>query len=290
MTAASARSPGKDVVLVTSAIGSPPAFLKITNHDERLLQTLCCLVRWIRDTSAETIVLCDGTMTPFDFSKVRAFAEKHGKTFETLVFQESDNFLKHGKGYGEGEVLEYAVENSAHLAEGGSFYKVTGRTFVANFDDIRKAHASDEAVFASPAWSLMPADGKTDTHRHLSAPFRNAMKLGPVRAARRAASIARILTHNLLRNGVASLRDDHTVWTQFYKCDVSFFRKHFLKAYTRVDDAANPIEHEYHRRLRGVRYAPMAIRPRIVGRNAGYDLPYDEEYSDEVRATAETLR
>lgn len=286
----SARRPGKDVVLVTSAIGSPPAFLKITNHDDRLNQTLCSLVRWIRDTSAETIVVCDGTMTPFDFSKVHMFAEKHGKTLEILTFQETDNYLRHGKGYGEGEVLEYAVNNSTHLADGGSFYKVTGRTFVANFDEIKKLHANNEAVFASPAWSLMPTDGKTDTHKHLSTPFRNALKLGPARAARRAVSMARILTHNLLSRGVLSLRDDDTVWTQFYKCDVAFFRKHFLKAYRHVDDSANPIEHEYHRRLRRVPYARMALRPRIVGRNAGYDLPYDEEYSDEVRAVAETLR
>lgn len=292
MTAARNGQPERDVILMTSAIGSPPAFLKITNHEERLHQTLCGLVRWIRDTSAETIVFCDGTMPSFDFSKVLKFAEEHGKTLELLLFQESDNYLKYGKGYAEGEVLEYALNHSAHLAEGGSFYKVTGRTFIANFEEIRALHERDEAVFASPAWSLMP-ESKHDTHethRNLSSRIENARAMGVITATRLILSNAERRLYNLFKHKEWSMREHRSVWTQFYKCDVSFFRKHLLKSYVRVSDLYNNIEHEYFRCLRGVAFTPMGVRMRIVGRNAGFDLQYDEDYAEEVQALARTLR
>lgn len=292
MTISSDAKPERDVILMTSAIGSPSAFLKITNHEERLHQTLCSLVRWIRDTSPKTIVFCDGTMPSFDFSKVTRFAEEHGKTLEVILFQESDKYLKYGKGYAEGEVLEYALNHSKHLAEGGSFYKITGRTFIANFEEIRALHEKDEAVFASPAWSLMPVSGhdKHETHRNLSTRIKSAYELGFGTTARIHLGQMERRLYNLFTRKQWSLREHRSVWTQFYKCDVSFFRKHLLKAYVRVSDLYNNIEHEYFRCLRGVPFAQMGVRLRIVGRNAGFDLQYDEDYSEEVQALARTLR
>lgn len=292
MTISSDAKPERDVILMTSAIGSPPAFLKITNHEERLHQTLCGLVRWIRDTSARTIVFCDGTMPSFDFSKVIKFAQEHGKTLEVILFQESDKFLKYGKGYAEGEVLEYALNHSKHLGEGGSFYKVTGRTFIANFKEIRTLHEKDEAVFASPAWALMPISNhdKHETHRNLSTKIKSAYMLGLGTSARILLGHVERLLHNLFTHKEWSLREYRSVWTQFYKCDVSFFRKHLLKSYRRVNDHYNNIEHAYFQCMRKTPYAQMAVRMRIVGRNAGFDLQYDEDYSEEVQALARTLR
>lgn len=150
------------VLLMTSAIRSPNAFQAITDFDARLRQTLCGLIRWIRDTSVETIVLCDGTMPTYDCARIMAFAKEYGKILETLIFRESDAYLTHGKSYAEGEVLEHAIANSAHLAEGKSFYKVTGRTFVENFDAIAALHEGDGTVFTGPASTLMPKDTPTD--------------------------------------------------------------------------------------------------------------------------------
>lgn len=285
------NAPEKDVILMTSAIGSPPAFLKITDHDERWHQTLCGLVRWIRDTSARTIVLCDGTMPTYDFSKVEKFAAENGKTIEILKFQESDNFMKHGKGYAEGEVLEFALNNSKHLSDGGSFYKVTGRTFVANFDEIKKIHAHDAAVFTGPAWALMPGGEHEKYMRtRLSSRLESLRGMDTSAVARLFLSKGKTLVKNIFSRGEYSLVEHDSVWTQFFKCDVSFFRKHLLKVYVHVDDAYNNIEHEYFKRMKRVQYAKMAVRPIIVGHNAGYGLLYDEEYSKEVQEMAKTLR
>lgn len=290
MTISTANTPKKDVILMTSAIASPAAYLVITNHEERLLQTLCGLVRWIRDTSANTIVLCDGTSPTFDFSKVQAFAKRYGKTLEILIFQESDNFLVHGKGYAEGEVIEYALTHSAHLGAGTNFYKVTGRTYVANFDEIRLEHENDDAVFFSPAWKLMPSSAGKHGHANLSARLHRLTWSKLIHIARQKMGSMRFFLWNLFVHGIWSPRDDHTVWTQFYKCDSDFFRKNLLKAYENVNDFYNSIEHAYYARLRATSFTPMSVRPRIVGLNGGFGSMYDENYNEEDIRLAESLK
>lgn len=238
----------RDVLLMGSAIRSPAAFQTITDERERLRQTLCGLIRWIRDTSVETIVLCDGTSPDYDFSRIETFAVTHGKTLEILLFErQNDQYATRGKSYGEGQVLEHAITHSAHLKPGGNFYKVTGRTFIENFDAIRAAHAADDAVFIGPASTMMPKSTPTDV-------------FGP-----------------------------RSVWTQFYKCGVDFFATHLMRAYVETDDKANPIECEYFERLQTLPHARFAIRPFIVGRNSGLNLPYDADFDAETMALAETF-
>lgn len=238
----------RDVLLVGSAIRTPKAFQSITDHDERLLQTLCGLVSWIRDTSVSTIVFCDGSEPVYDFSRIVAYAAEHGKTLEILLFRkENDKHDTHGKSHGEGRVLEHALLHSAHLHDGGNFYKVTGRTFIRNFDEIKIEHAADDVVFTGPASTLMPVGTSTDA-------------FGP-----------------------------RSVWTQFYKCGVAFFKDHLMAAYEGTHDKENPIECEYFARLQNLPHARFRIRPSIVGRNGGLNLPYDADFDEETATLARTF-
>ena len=240
--------PELDVLLMGSAIRTGKEYQAITDGDERWIQTLCSLVRWIRDTSVDTIVFCDGSEPGVDFSKIQAFAAEHGTELELLLFtKDRDLHATRGKSFGEGQVLEYAVTHSAHLRDGGTFYKVTGRTFVRNFDELRTLHAADDVVFTGPASSLMPKGTPGDA-------------FGP-----------------------------RSVWTQFYKCGVSFFKKHLMEAYRATDDRTNPIECEYFARLENLPHARFAAKPFIVGRNGGLNLPYDADFTDEDRTFARTL-
>lgn len=238
----------KDVLLMGSAIRTPKAFQAISASDVRLEQTLCSLIRWIRDTSVETIVLCDGSRPEYDFSRITPFAKEHGKTLEVLLFdKENDLYETRGKSYGEGQVLEYAMGHSTHLKSGGTFYKVTGRTFIKNFDEIKKLHAKDDAVFIGPASVMMPKETPKDVFGRRS------------------------------------------VWTQFYKCGVDFFSKHLLKAYLETNDNTNPIECEYFKRLQRAPHTRFAVKPFVVGRNGGLDLPYDADFDDETIALAKSF-
>lgn len=238
----------RDVLLMGSAIRTSAAFQAIAQTDVRLEQTLCGLIRWIRDTSVTTIVLCDGSEPAYDFTRIGAYAAERGKTLEVLLFhKENDKHETHGKSHGEGRVLEYAMLHSTHLRDGGTFYKVTGRTFIRNFDAIRAEHASDEVVFTGPASTMMPIGTPTDS-------------FGP-----------------------------RSVWTQFYKCGVDFFKEHLMGTYERTHDMENPIECEYFARLQNLPHARFRIRPSIVGRNGGLDLPYDADFTDDDKAFARTF-
>ena len=44
--------------------------------------------------------------------------------------------LEQGKGYGEGEIIEYALKNSAFLHSEREFIKLTGRITIENLDAI----------------------------------------------------------------------------------------------------------------------------------------------------------
>lgn len=237
----------RDVLLMGSAVRSPKVFQAITDPNVRLRQTLCGLIRWIRDTSVQTIVLCDGTDPDYDFARITRFATEHGKTLETLLFRESDAYLTLGKSYAEGEVLEFAIKHSSYLRDGGNFYKVTGRTFIQNFDEIKKEHVDDDSVFTGPASTMMPKDTPKDV-------------FGP-----------------------------SSVWTQFYKCGVGFFKENLMMAYKNTSDVTNPIECEYFARLQSLPHARFRVRPSIIGRNGGLDMPYDGDFSAEDMALAETF-
>ncbi len=77
--------------------------------------------------------------------------------------------------------------------------------------------------------------------------------------------------------------------TQFYKCGVDFFTKHLLRAYLDTDDKTNPIECEYFKRLQTLPHARFAIKPFIVGRNGGLNVPYDADFDDETITLARTF-
>ena len=52
--------------------------------------------------------------------------------------QDSEMISRKGKGYGEGKLVEFAVQNSRLIAQSGSFFKITGKTYVRNFLDLYK--------------------------------------------------------------------------------------------------------------------------------------------------------
>jgi hypothetical protein len=80
------------------------------------------------------IVVCDGT--GFDLSAhVRQLNESGDTdtTFEALCFQNDATMVeKRGKGYGEGELVEHALNHSRLLDAAGSFAKCTSKVWVTN--------------------------------------------------------------------------------------------------------------------------------------------------------------
>jgi hypothetical protein len=138
------------VLLITGAIDISTfhiPYTKLVDRNTRLAQYLDSLEYAIANYHNIThIVFCDNTNYQYDYSKLQEKAQQNGKILEILTFfGDYDAIQKRGKGYGEGEIIEYALTVSEALQKAECFYKLTGRIIVRNMDKIVKTTHSDTA-------------------------------------------------------------------------------------------------------------------------------------------------
>lgn len=108
--------------------------LAVKNPDERRRQYIASISYYIRDTKIENIVYCDNSNMEVDLALVR-LAQKCRKNLEWLSFEgDSEKSVSRGKGYGEGEITEYAINHSMLIQKSKVIIKVTGRLFVKNIN------------------------------------------------------------------------------------------------------------------------------------------------------------
>jgi hypothetical protein len=115
---------------------------------------------------ADRIVICDNS--GFDYSEIEEIKQKateQKKTIEFLNFHgDSDKILKLGKGYGEGEIMEYVLLNSKLIKPDEiSFCKVTGRILILNIDAILKNTFLNENYFQRMHINPFAAEERVDT-------------------------------------------------------------------------------------------------------------------------------
>ena len=136
-------------VLLTATISPKKNVPHVALRDEkeRLVHYLHSLLLWSRSMKTDKIVFCENSATKFDFSSIKNFLEKSGKEFEVLVFDGNKETQEFGKGRGEQEILEYALDNSILLRKRPAFFKVTGRLFIENFDKVADNLHLKQAVF-----------------------------------------------------------------------------------------------------------------------------------------------
>lgn len=128
---------GNETLVMTAtfnAQGTP--FTLIRDEQERILHYLCALLSWARTTRVQRIVFGENSRTTFDFSRIVRHLNDAGKEVEVIVFDGNAEASRLGKGFGEGRILEHLFHHSELLHATEAFYKVTGRLFVANFDQI----------------------------------------------------------------------------------------------------------------------------------------------------------
>jgi hypothetical protein len=104
-------------------------------------QCVDSILYYLKSPYLESIVVCDNS--GFDFStnkRILEAAAQSGKQTEFLCFAgEKQTIAAKGKGYGEGEMMAYILMESRLLKRAGaSFFKITGRLLVLNFDAIAR--------------------------------------------------------------------------------------------------------------------------------------------------------
>lgn len=76
-------------------------------------------------------------------------AGQYRKTLEILPFQgNTKKTVFHGKGYGEMECINYALDNSQLLKSSDTFVKLTGRVIVLNFDCVLHSAIKPNTFYA----------------------------------------------------------------------------------------------------------------------------------------------
>jgi hypothetical protein len=137
---------------VTGTFRAPETpYLVVRDEQERVFQYLCSLVAWARPARVGRIIFAENSQTTFDFAPVLRYLRAAGKEVELLVFDGNAEAARLGKGYGEGRILEHVYRRSALLRAAPSFYKITGRLFVKNFDKVSEATTAADA-FQRKQW------------------------------------------------------------------------------------------------------------------------------------------
>ena len=120
-------------ILLTSSVIAMDQTVLLKDQDLRIFHTLESLKRWSEIAPHSKFVLCDGS--GFNFSNL--VREKFPNlSVECLFFLNDKDLIKvRGKGFGEGEIIRYALDHSSYLRESEWFAKCTAKLWVNNFQD-----------------------------------------------------------------------------------------------------------------------------------------------------------
>lgn len=128
-------------LLVTSSIGVNAPYVKLADPQARLQHTLTSLERWLQIAPELRIVVCDGS--GFDLTEIcrLQFPNAH---IECLAFENDfEAVRRYGKGYGEGQIVNHALQVSQTLSGADWFAKCTSKWWVRNFDQLVQEWTGD---------------------------------------------------------------------------------------------------------------------------------------------------
>lgn len=138
-----------DLLVVTSCINPrQQKNLQLFDPEERYQQTIECLKFFIDSAMFKSIVVCDGSGYNFAQNEIKKYSEEKKIELELLSFQQDFSKVeKLGKGYGEGEIMKYIVDNSRLFKKSHFFLKITGRLRVINIKEICQKISSGKVYF-----------------------------------------------------------------------------------------------------------------------------------------------
>ena len=145
-------------ILIVTGTVSPPEGLNATvlmDPSERERQYIVSLKWFIEESDFYKIVFCENSNAALDLSALEILAQEHGKLFEYISFEgDVEKIRKCGKGYGEGQIIDYALDHSKLVEGEDYFYKITGRIIIKNINEIlHRGH--NKRAFILCKWSWM---------------------------------------------------------------------------------------------------------------------------------------
>jgi len=126
----------KPTLLLTSSIVVSAPYVAISDPSHRVKLTLDSIKQWLEIAGDLNIVICDGS--GYDLTQEVSAYFPLAK-IECIHFQNDNELVSmYGKGYGEGEIIKYALEHSVYLKQADYFIKCTSKLWVKNFPEIMR--------------------------------------------------------------------------------------------------------------------------------------------------------
>lgn len=143
-----------NVVLMTATIQpGEQAYLTLKDPGERWRQYRTAFHHWINNSAVSAIVFCENSGYEVDYGELVAYGRAQGKAVEILTHKHNRDASLYGKGYAEGQLMEFALKTSNILQTSRSVFKVTGRLYVRNFVSVAQSCSRAENVFSCLGWS-----------------------------------------------------------------------------------------------------------------------------------------
>ena len=128
-------------ILITSSIIPHDTGIKLSDPQVRLFHALESIEKWIKIAPKSRLVLCDGSS--FDFEPI--VKERFpSASIECLCFEnDALKIADFGRGYGEGEIVKFALNHSVYLRDSDAFAKCSSKLWVENYAECVKKWRGD---------------------------------------------------------------------------------------------------------------------------------------------------
>ena len=118
-------------VLLTSSVVAHDTRVSLTDTSERIDFAMESIEQWLSLYPKIHLVLCDGSN--FDFGTAVTKRFPHAK-IECIFFDNDQDAVRtQGRGFGEGEIIRYAIDHSRLIQQAGAFAKCTSKLWVRNY-------------------------------------------------------------------------------------------------------------------------------------------------------------
>jgi hypothetical protein len=134
----------KSALLVTSAIHVNAGYTKIVNPEQRIQRVVESVEKFLREYPHLPVLICDGS--GFDFTPIFV---KYPQVTCICFFTNSAEVFKRGKGYGEGEIINYALRRYFQSNPVDLIFKITGGIYVQNLSSIFNGNLDFQCSFKS---------------------------------------------------------------------------------------------------------------------------------------------
>lgn len=128
----------ESLILITTATKPPEGVfvLEMTDVSKRKITAKAAAFFW-GAFGVRRIVIADATgQTLLEEEEVLMLNQMGVEVEQIYYIQNADLVIRNGKGYGEGALIKFALQNSAFLKSATNFFKCTGKVYCRNFSEI----------------------------------------------------------------------------------------------------------------------------------------------------------